>query len=279
MDSTLRETLRQRHEARLAAQRAEERRREEAIRQAEEEEERRIEEERRREADALAERLVPLVQLQVELQDLTATVADAQRPGQVIPLLRQLAAVIQTTYNPEIEGGQELLNELQAAVVQLVMAFNDNERLVLQVGSYEHRTIQELIQTITTTMGVDIEIAAPLMDTSRDEELARQLAGPLAGPAAAAGSPVRVPVVFTELEEYRRVLSQLRSIRYAKMTQVQSILRQLPPPPGDLTRSRREQLADVLEELLTYVERRWSNEYDLQQELQMLREFQEQLNA
>jgi hypothetical protein len=124
-------------------------------------------------------------------------------------------------------------------------------------------------------MGVDIEIAAPLMDTSRDEELARQLAGP----AAAVASPVRVPVLFAELEEYRRVLSQLRSIRYAKQTQVQSILRQVPHPPEDLTESRRNQLATALGELLEYVERRWGNEYDLEQELDGLREFQAQLNG
>jgi hypothetical protein len=283
MDPATRELLRRRNEPRLA----EERRRRaeaEAARAAAEQEAREAEaREIRRQEEALAERLLPLTQLQFSLLELLEIVRQARRPGQVLPQLRQVAAEVQSYYQPDIEGGQELVGQLQAVVAELVLAFNDNANLVLQLGSYEYRTIQELIQTITTTMGVDIEIAAPIMDTSRDEEIARQLAGPAAAPAAAASSsyrpqPVRVDNMNAELEEYRRVLVQLRSMRYATQSQLQSILRQLQPPPEDLNQWQRNQVRTALENLRTYVTNRWASAYDLREQLGVIEEFLAQLN-
>jgi len=282
MDANLKETLRRRHEARIAAL-ADERRRqeeEEAARIAAEEEERR--QVQRREDEEQAERLLPLVQLQGELSDLVALVRTAERPGQVIPALRRVAANVQELYSSDIPGGQELVVELQTATAELVIAFNDNQRLILQVGSYEYRTVQELIQVITTTLGVDIEIGAPVMDTSRDEEIARQLAEPQGGnwyqpPAAASSSssytpPVRVAET-PELDEYRNILMQLKSMRYTAQSQLHSILRQLQPPPDNVSGWQRDQLLTALQNLLTYIRNRWSRNYDLTDQMVVLEDF------
>ena len=281
MDPSLRETLRQRHEARLAEQRRVREEEESARFQAEEEERRLQEQEDRRLAEEQAERLVPLVQVQGDLQDLVALVRTATRPNQIIPALRNVAMSVQESYDPDIQGAGELVGELQAVVTDLVLAFNDNEGLVLQVGSYEYNTIQELIQVITTTMGVDIEIAAPVMDTSRDEEIARQLAGPAPTPAPSSympsSLPVRVEDGMVELSEYTNILAQLRSMRSASQHQVRAIMRNARAPPSSLSSRQRERLRTALQNLITYVRNRWVD-YDLEEQLGMLEEYSEGLN-
>ena len=277
MDDRLRETLRLRYEARVAEQ---ERRREEEARAVlrQEEEARAV---LRREAEEQSAMLVPLVQLQGELQDVIELVQTARNPSQVIPGLRQVAVNIQDYYQSDLLGSEELVEQIQATVAELVTAFNDNEGLVLQVGSYEYRTIQELIQTITSTTGVEIEIVAPIMDTSRDEEIARQLAEPQPAPNRYDGpssvAPVRVERGAVELEEYSRVYTQLRSMRSATQSQALAVLRSIRTPTGEVAERLRGQLRTLLQNIVTYVGNRWGETYQLNERLQELEQIVESL--
>jgi hypothetical protein len=282
MDADLRETLRRRHEARLANEQRLREEDENARARAAEDEQRLLTRETRLREEARTERLIPLFQLQGELQDLTALVQGATQIGQVLPALRQVTQSVQDLYDPDLSGGEELVTELQNLVAQLVLAFNDNQGLVLQVGSHEYRSVLELIQTITATTGVDIEIAAPTMDTSRDEELARQLAEPQ--PAAASSrralpSPVRVPDNTAELESYQTILTQLRTTRHASQDQVRAIVKQLTAPSATLTVSQRGQVRTTLENLLAYVRNRWGFSYDLQDSLDVVQGYVDSLDS